>query len=210
MPKYSEAMFRKDLAELSSLIDTYVYTARGGRPPVHMRSFTVHTVGGKPYTGDDIRVTINRKKPGRPMRKNPAKPKDAARHAYHSICENLGFKKFNCDIVFTIKETTRGSKNKVYGPYEGSRKKLSKAVLAEYAKKHKKGDIKFVPQSEITIRKVDAPRKGGAKRKTKRKASKKKRSVKRKAPKRKASKKKASRKGKKKSSKKKGGYYFYN
>ncbi len=199
--KYTSKMFDQDLSELSNLIDSYVYTSKGGRAPVHTRSFKVHSVEGKPYTGKKIRVEINIKKPGRPMRKNPAKPKDAALHAYHSICDNLRFKKLNCDITFKIQETTQNSKKKIYGPYEATTKKISGALLKTYTDKYKKGEMKFVPKTVTVIRKIDRPKKGGAKKKSKK--SKKK-------SKKKSNNKKKSNKKKKSSKKKAGGFYFYN
>ena len=40
----------------------------------------------------------------------------------------------SCRCTFSLKETTRGSKHKEYGPYLGSRKKLSKPIKVKFPK----------------------------------------------------------------------------
>ena len=37
-------------------------------------------------------------------------------------------------VVFSLREITQGSKKKVYGPYEGYKKKLKEAIKAQSAK----------------------------------------------------------------------------
>jgi hypothetical protein len=159
-------MFKKDLAELSKLLESYTennsskmqHHVEGGAD-IHLRSFTVESVEGQPYTGNPIRVELNKptKSDGSKRDlKNPQKPKVAARRIYKSLCANLGYKKHNCDITFTMIETTRGSNHKVYGPYLGTQKAAPKSAGYEA------DGTKIVPKTVYNIRKVDAVKKGGS------------------------------------------------
>ena len=61
-----------------------------------------------------------------------AKPLDAAKKLLNSICEYEGLTKNNklkCKAHFYIRETTKDSKKRIYGPYKGSFKKYDKPVI---------------------------------------------------------------------------------
>ena len=69
------------------------------------------------------RVKISRKS---------GKPLDAAKKLLNSICEYKGLTKNNklkCKAHFYIRETTKDSKKRIYGPYKGSFKKYDKPVI---------------------------------------------------------------------------------
>lgn len=124
MPKYSEAMFQKDLKELEQLVNSY--NASGGASG-NRRSFRVVEVDGKP-------VKAGTRMAGRyhiTMKQNPS---DAAKKAYTALCNKMGKRNAGCKCNFTLKETTRGSKHKEFGPYQGTRKKLAKPVTVKFPK----------------------------------------------------------------------------
>ena len=78
-------------------------------------------------------------------------PSNAAVRAYRSICDKMNMKNDKCKARFYIKETTSGSKKKVYGPYKGERVKLSKPKVIKV--KDDKGktvtyEVKFKPRVE--------------------------------------------------------------
>ena len=62
---------------------------------------------------------------------NPASPGQAAKRAYKQICLKNNLKGTKCKVTFSVRETTRGSLKKVYGPYAGSMKKLKKPRVFE-------------------------------------------------------------------------------
>jgi hypothetical protein len=74
------------------------------------RYYKVVNVNGKPYLWY--------------KRYSGAEPKDAAMKAFHFICKKLDQGK-ECKITFTLKETTRGSEKRTYGPYKGRYQKLA-------------------------------------------------------------------------------------
>ena len=123
MPKYTEKMFQKDLAELESLVSNY--NAVGGASS--KRSFRVVDVGGKP-------IKAGSRMSGRYHIKHDQNPSDAAKKAYTALCNKMNKRNAGCRCTFTLKETTRGSKHKEYGPYLGTRKKLSKPVKVKFPK----------------------------------------------------------------------------
>ena len=79
------------------------------------RHFRVVRLNGKDVNIGDVTIK---------MHQNPVA---AARKLLRSICKFEGLKKLNklkCHAVFYIYESSRGSRNKVYGPYKGSYVKL--------------------------------------------------------------------------------------
>jgi len=77
-----------------------------------VRYFKVLSVNGKPYP--------------KYARYKGAEPKDAAKKAGKWICKALDMNNKNCKLEFQLKETTRGSDHRSYGPYKGHWEKLSK------------------------------------------------------------------------------------
>ena len=82
----------------------------GGQAPV--RYYKVLSVNGRPYP-------FYRRYKG-------AEPKDAAKKAGKFICKKLKMGNKGCKLTFQLKETTRGSDKRVYGPYKGHFDKLAK------------------------------------------------------------------------------------
>ncbi len=79
------------------------------------RHFRVVRLNGKDVNIGDVTIK---------MHQNPVA---AARKLLRSICKFEGLKKLNklkCSAVFYIYESSRGSRNKIYGPYKGSYVKL--------------------------------------------------------------------------------------
>ena len=66
---------------------------------------------------------------------NPASPGQAARRAYKQICNKHNLKGTKCKITFSLRETTRGSSKKVYGPYAGSMKNSKNLVYSKEMEK---------------------------------------------------------------------------
>ena len=91
---------------------------RGVKKWVHKRRFKIYSVNGRPYD--------------KYSSYSGAEPKIAAKRAFKFTCERLFPKKENktkhygCSLTFKIKEITRGSDKRVYGPYKASFKKLDK------------------------------------------------------------------------------------
>jgi len=84
-------------------------------------------------------------------------PSTAAVRAFKSACHKLEKKNEKCKVTFFIKETTNGSKKKIFGPYEGMRVKLSKPKMIEKVGKdgkkvkyevHYKPVVKYIGKSE--------------------------------------------------------------
>jgi hypothetical protein len=69
------------------------------------RYYKITTVNETPYPFNNKRYS-------------GAEPKDAAKKAGKFICKKLKINK-PCNITFELKETTRGSDKRLYGPYEG-------------------------------------------------------------------------------------------
>lgn len=109
------------------------YPAQGGSEPLNegLRRFKIASVDGKPVvlTG---RITI----------KSHQTPLSAAKKLLRSYAKHHGLTengKTKLKIIYTIQETTQGSKKKVYGPYEGKYYKYNK----EEAEKAKASGISF-------------------------------------------------------------------
>jgi hypothetical protein len=111
--KYKQSEFNNDLMELTKLIN-----GLGGGGKGEKRSFKLVQVDGK---------TVNK------GRYNADSPLTAARRAYSVLCREASGDK--CTYKFMLKETTRGSNKKVYGPYLGSRKKRAKPLTVMIAGK---------------------------------------------------------------------------
>ena len=76
-------------------------------------------------------------------------PEQAAKKAVRAACDHLGnLKKPKCELTLKIQEVTRGSDKKVYGPYVGTRKKLSKPIII----KRKTGkDTKIEYEHDVSL-----------------------------------------------------------
>lgn len=110
-----------------------IHQAQGGagESDEGLRRFKIASVDGKPVvlTG---RITI----------KSHQTPLSAAKKLLRSYAKHHGLTengKTKLKIVYTIQETTQGSKKKVYGPYEGKYYKYNK----EEAEKAKASGISF-------------------------------------------------------------------
>jgi len=85
------------------------------------RFFTVHKLNNKDIEFGRVKIS-----------RESGKPLDAAKKLLRSICEYEGLTKMNklkCKVNFYIRETTRDSKKRIYGPYKGSFKKYDKPVI---------------------------------------------------------------------------------
>ena len=137
---YSLKHFNHDLKQLGGMIETFYSQnggrsssrggkKRGGQPNVKqtnenqstVRHYKVLSVNGKPYPFY--------------KRYKGAEPKDAAKKAGKFICKKLNMNK-NCKITFQLKETTRGSDHRSYGPYKGHWEKLSKPKTLRFPGKN--------------------------------------------------------------------------
>ena len=108
----------KSMTKSNSSIKTKSMTKSKNKSNV--RHFKIETVEGKPYTFEG--------------RYSGREPKLAARKVVKHICEKLNMGK-GCKInSFEIKETTRGSSKKVYGPYTSNYVKLDKPRILTFKK----------------------------------------------------------------------------
>ena len=140
MPKYSNAMFEADLADLETLINKY--EAHGGAGENKWsRSFAIVEVNGKTVAPQG-RYRIGAK----------LGPSDAATRAFKQLTRKSNKK--NGKITFMLKETTSKSKHGLFGPYEGEKKKLAKPKTLKIAGKTIKIEYEYV------VRKVGG-QKGG-------------------------------------------------
>jgi hypothetical protein len=100
-----------------------------------IRRFKVITVDGNPYPFY------------RPYK--GAEPKDAAKKAGKRICDKLYDNKGkNCKLAsFELKETTRGSQKRVYGPYIGEFEKLATPRKLKF-----KGKPEFVQTHRFVVK----------------------------------------------------------
>ena len=137
MPKYTEKMFQKDLTDLENLVNSY--NASGGASK-DRRSFRVVECDGKP-------VKAGTRMAGRYHITEKQNPADAASKAYTALCNKMNKKNASCRCTFTLKETTRGTKHKEYGPYLGTRKKLAKPVIVKFPK----GNVTYTYDSNVKL-----------------------------------------------------------
>jgi hypothetical protein len=115
---YSRKQFQKDLKKLAKLIEDFPTTQRGGKRNrksgniVQMRTFEVVKVDGKKVTPHGNYQIKEESKIG---------PETAASKAAKMLCRKIkrnGGKHTDCaGITLSIREKTRGSAHKVFGPY---------------------------------------------------------------------------------------------
>ena len=121
--------------------ETFMYG--GGNNSDEKRKFTVFKVDDKEIDlGEGGRYTVSLK----------ASPGDAAKKAFSSLTKKLSNNKF----TFYIRETTQGSKKKVYGPYIGTRKKLSKPKVYHRDVEGKKKKIEIKHAHHVVLHKKSA------------------------------------------------------
>lgn len=84
---------------------------KGVKKWVYERRYKVLSVNGRPYPKYSTY--------------SGTEPKVAAKKAAKWICKQLNMNK-NCTIIFQLKETTRGSDKRSYGPYKAHFQKLDK------------------------------------------------------------------------------------
>lgn len=131
---YTEKQFKSDLKQLEDLISKY--EMKGGKMKADTRTFRVVEVDGK---------HVNTDKGGRYRITDKQTPEDAAKKAYTQLYRKH---KKNGKIKFMIKETTRGSAHKVFGPYVGHRKKLAKPRMVSFAGK-KPIKLQHIPEVHL-------------------------------------------------------------
>lgn len=134
MSGYSLKQFNSDMKQLGGMIETFYSHQggsqnggkrkkggkKGGKKAKHqsgganapVRYYKVLSVNGRPYP-------FYRRYKG-------AEPKDAAKKAGKFICKKLKMENKGCKLTFQLKETTRGSDKRTYGPYKGHFEKLNK------------------------------------------------------------------------------------
>ena len=155
MPKrgYTESQFRKDLHDLNKLINGF--NSSIGKKS-RKRTKSRRQSGGKKAEGERrfVVIEVNGKKvkpfgrySSKPTKMNPASPGQAAKRAYKQICRKHKLKGEKCKLKFTLRETTRGSNKKIYGPYKGTMKKLKKPRV--FVRDGKKITSKYEPVVKI-------------------------------------------------------------
>lgn len=143
---YTEKQFKKDLSKLNKLINSFNQSGGsscskaaeaveedftllyGGALP-EKRSFTVVEMNGEKIRNGGSYFISRVKTRGDDkggVRKNPPTPADAARKAVTQLCNDMKMKnKTKCRVTITLRETTRGSTKKLYGPYYGTMKPVN-------------------------------------------------------------------------------------
>lgn len=129
---YSLKQFNSDMQQLGGMIETFYSQQGGSQKGGGRKKRGRKKKGGKKQKGGQALVryykvlSVN----GRPYlfyrRYKGAEPKDAAKKAGKFICKKLKMGNKNCKITFQLKETTRGSDKRAYGPYKGHFEKLAK------------------------------------------------------------------------------------
>ena len=143
---YTQEQFEEDLNELEALIEQSQSSNnnnnQSGGKKTHtgeLRHFKLVTVDGKEV---DLDCTANIKDHQTPL--------SAAKKLLRSYCRAHKLKEANrlkVDIEFTIRETNRGSKNKIYGPYSGKYRKYTPAEM----KKAQAAGITFHMKPEVKL-----------------------------------------------------------
>jgi hypothetical protein len=134
---YTDKEFEKDINELETLINNKigkVSSDYNGK----IRHFKVVRLDNEEV--DFGRVDI----------KQHHTPLKAAKKLLVSIATHKNLKKLNklkLDVIFMIKETTRDSKQKIYGPYKGNYTKLSE----EEMKKATRAGIIFTMRPSVKL-----------------------------------------------------------
>jgi hypothetical protein len=174
MPSYTARQFEKDLKQLGGMIENF-YTQQGGvskksrrkdavgsrrkekrggaykqqsRRQDTMRSKRRRQRGGEREKRNFKIISVNNRPYPFPNSYKGAEPKDAAKKAMRYACKKLKINKNNCKLTFVLKETTRGSSKREYGPYIGFRKKLAKPKVLNF-----KGMKKYVQTHEFVVKK---------------------------------------------------------
>jgi len=155
MPRYTQKQFQKDLKQLGGMINTF-YRQNGGECPFSQsgggkptnnpndynvgysmkqdngKTWKVKEVRGKKIWSNTRRfkvVEVNGQKYDNDAPYKGADPKTGAKNAFKWICQRKNMKDESCKLTFTIKEVTRGSDKKTYGPYKGYTEKLDKPIV---------------------------------------------------------------------------------
>jgi hypothetical protein len=143
MARYSVEQFEQDLAQLGGMIEGFYAGNQGGGQTGGRKKAKAHKKKAKKrkrrhQKGGAKRYYKVLDVNGRPYayyrRYSGAEPKDAALKAFHFICKKLKMNK-SCSITFTLKETSRGSDKRTYGPYRGRYEKLAKPRLVKIGNK---------------------------------------------------------------------------
>jgi hypothetical protein len=146
--RYSLKQFNTDMQQLGGMIETF-YSHQGGAQKggkCRKNSKRKAMKGNKGNKGKKQKggaparyykvLIVN----GRPYpfyrRYKGAEPKDAAKKAGKFICKMLKLGKKDCKLTFQLKETTRGSDKRVYGPYKGHYEKLAKPRTLKFPGKN--------------------------------------------------------------------------
>jgi hypothetical protein len=167
MSGYSVEQFEKDLHQLGGMIEGFYQGggAKGGKRGKRKTKAKKKNANNNNGNGNRKKAKAKPKRKrrkrggatdrhykvdkvdGRPYpyyrRYKGAEPKDAALKAFHFVCKKLGQGK-GCQITFTLKETSRGSDKRTYGPYKGHYEKLPKPIPIII--KQKSGKMKKVGQ----------------------------------------------------------------
>lgn len=144
MPDYDYSMedFTQYGGDDLGMDDFEHFAYGGGNNSDDRRRFTVVEVDGDNVDlGDGGRYTVTMK----------ASPIDAAHKAFSSLCKKLNKTHF----TFSIRETTQGSKKKVYGPYIGNRTKLPKPKVYHRMVNGKKKAIPIKHEHKVKLHKQE-------------------------------------------------------
>ena len=122
MPTYTNKQFKEDLMKLNNLVERYnrsIMMGGGERTDAERRSFTIVKVDGKKLDKPVGRYIIKNMNSGKKTFANPGDAAKKAARAYSAKHKDK-FVKGNKFVKFTLtlKETTRGTSHKLYGPYE--------------------------------------------------------------------------------------------
>lgn len=176
--EYTQQQFESDLEELTNLINKYSQDggkkksksgksakskkkskkskkSGGKKRKKHLdaegdpiRSFRIVKIGTRDVSGNKKYAT--RYYHGTKKNNTPGK---AAEHAFSKLCGYTGQKKATCKVTFTLKETTKGSAHKEYGPYKGKYEKLieSRRVTRRDPKTGKKSSYMVHYKPVVTL-----------------------------------------------------------
>jgi hypothetical protein len=130
MPKknsnYSAEEFEQDLQELKNMIESTSEVKetsyhKGGASPDKKRHYVLTELNGKTVDFGTAETSIK------------SSPSSAARKILKSIAHEKGLFGNNKlklgSVTFSIRETTQGSKKKIYGPYKGEYQKYTAEEL---------------------------------------------------------------------------------
>ena len=129
---YSLSQFNSDMKQLGGMIESF-YSQNDGK---HKKGSGKKNKSFKQHGGEENEKVEKVKRyfkvlsvNGRPypkyVRYSGAEPKNAAKKAARWICKRLNMNN-NCKVTFQLKETTRGSDHRSYGPYKAYFQKLDK------------------------------------------------------------------------------------